>query len=84
MAVLRSRVSRSTYWVRYRSEDDRGGYRLKTAHAGTLMALAAQINELLDRGWEVVALGATSPRELYHKERQVVDTLTRGRMKSSK
>jgi hypothetical protein len=44
------------------------------------MALAAQINELLDKGWEVVALGATSPRALDEKERHVVDALTKGRL----
>lgn len=79
--MVRSVVSGTTYWVRYRAEDENGGYHLKTARAGTLMALAAQINELADQGWEVVALGATSPRKLDAKERQVVDALTRGRLR---
>lgn len=73
-------MARTTYWVRYRAEDGVGGYHLKTAHAGTLLALVAQLNELLDKGWDVVDLGATSPRQLDAKERQVVDTLTHGRL----
>ena len=73
-------MSRATYWVHYRAEDGLGGYQLKTAQAGTLIDLAAQLNDLSERGWEVLEVGATSPRELDEKERQVVEALTRGRL----
>jgi hypothetical protein len=76
-------VSRTTYWVRYRAEDESGIYRVIIAEADTLMALAAQINDILDHGWEVLAMGATSPRELDDKEQQVVEALTHGRLEIS-
>lgn len=74
-------MARSTYWVRYRKEEDDGSYRVVRSKAGTLMGLASVLNELLERGWQVVEIGATSPRPLNAKERQVVQTLTRGRVK---
>jgi hypothetical protein len=68
-----------SYWVRYRSEDERGGYREKTGKAGTIMALASQINEIHDRGWRILSVGANSPRPLDAKERSVISLLTHGR-----
>lgn len=76
-------MSHPTYWVRYRIEDDDGHYHEKTAKAGTLMSLAAQINEIVEHGWHVVGVGATSPRPLDEKERQVIQALTRGRVEIS-
>lgn len=73
-------MSRTTYWVRYQAEDEAGSYHIRVANAATLMALAAQINEVLDQGWRVVGIGATSPRELDDKEQQVVEALTHGRL----
>lgn len=81
--MLRWLVSGSAYWVRYQVEDESGTYCIRVAKASTLMALAAQVNEILDHGWEVVALGVTAPRELDDKERQVIEALTHGRLEIS-
>lgn len=70
----------STYWVRYQAEDAAGRYAVRVGKAGTLIALAAQINEILDNGWTIDGLGATSPRELATKERSVIAALTHGRL----
>lgn len=70
----------TTYWVRYRLEDETG-YREKTAKAGTLLALASQIGDLAERDWQILAIGALSPRPLEERERQVILQLTRGRVK---
>lgn len=79
--VLRWAVSAPpTYWVRYRVTEGDGGYRQKLGKAGTLMALAAQINQIVDEGWTVIAIGATASRPLDEKERSVIATLTRGRV----
>jgi len=81
--MVRCPVPSATYWVRYQVEDERGGYARGTATAATLVALAAQINEVLDRGGRIQAVGATSPRDLDPREWQVVRALTRGRFEPS-
>lgn len=74
-------MSHVSYWVRYRVEDDQGRYVVKIGKAGTILALAAQINEISERAWQIVAVGAHSPRELDERERLALSMLTHGRVK---
>lgn len=71
-------MSQVSYWVRYRAEDDHGGYAIKMGKAGTILALAAQIAEISGRGWQIIAVGAQSPRGLDDRERRVLSMLTHG------
>lgn len=74
-------MAKTTYWVRYKKEMPDGSYHLSRAKAGTLMGLASLLNELLDADRQILQVGATAPRPLHAKEKQVVQTLTRDRVK---
>jgi hypothetical protein len=74
-------MSTSIYWVHYRKENDSGAYQERRAKAGTLMGLASLLNEITAAGGQIVSVGATAPRPLTAKERQVVQALTRGQVK---